>query len=158
MAITTTLNPWEGSRELQEALLDPQSLMLDHLMVLQVQQVQDTLVVQVPDLATALLGSSGVQSDLQVLRVPRNVHHIAAEEEPVGGHHIVEAPLEPEVLQDTLGQGDPLDKLEQVAPLWVFVGGSQIGSCPPDREEDLQHSAKERRVLQMQQGQLQGEE
>ena len=132
--------------------------MLDPQMVLQVQQGQGTLVAQVPELATALLGSSGVQSGLQVLRVPRNVHHIAAEEEPVGDHHIVEAPLEPEVLQDTLGQRDPLDKIEQVALLWVFVEGSQIGSCPPDREEDLQHSAKEHRVFQMQQGQLQGEE
>jgi hypothetical protein len=127
-------------------------------MVLQVQRGQGTLVVQVPELATALLRSSGVQSDLQVLMVRRNVHHIAAEEEPEGGHHIVEARLEPEVLQDTLEQRDPLDKIEQVAPLWVFVGGSQLGSCPLDREEDLQHSAKEHQELQMQQGQLQGEE
>jgi len=156
-------NPWEGSQELQEGLLDPQSLMVGLQMVLQVPQVlqvqQDTLVVQVvPELGKAHLRTPGVQSGLQVLRVRHNVHHIAAEEEPVGGHHTVGAPLEPEVPQDTLGQRDPLDKIEQVAPLWVFEGGSQTGSCLLDREEDLQHSAKERQVLQMQQGLLQGEE
>ena len=127
--------------------------MLDLQMVLLVQQVQGTLAVQVPEPETALLGSSDVQSDLQVLRVPRNVRHIAAEEgEPVGGHRIVEALLEPEVPQDTLGKGDPLGMIEQVALLQVFVGGSQLGSCPLDTGEDLQH-----RALQMQQGQLQGE-
>jgi len=155
--------PWEGSQELQEGLRDPQSLMVGLQMVLQVLQAlqvqQGTLVVQVvPELGKAHLRSSGVQSGLQVLRVRRNVHHIAAEEEPVGGHHTVEAPLESEVPQDTLGQRDPLDKIEQVAPLWVFEGGSQIGSCLLDREEDLQHSAKEHLGLQMQQGLLQGEE
>ena len=160
---TCNPNPWEGSLELQEALPDPQSLMLGLQMALQVLQVlqalQGILAVQVvPELVMALLGSSGVQSGLQVLRVPRNVHHTAAEEEPVGGHHIVEAPLEPEVPQDTLGQRDPLDKIEQEAPLWVFVGGSQIESCLLDREEDLQESAKEHQVLQTQQGRLQGEE
>ena len=156
--VQSSPNPWEGSQRLQEALLDPQNWMLDPQMVV-LQVLQDSLVVQGgPELAQVLLRSPGVQSDLLVLKVHRNVHHIAAEEEPVGGHHTVEARLEPEVPQDSLGQGDLLDMAEQVLPLWVFEGGSLIGSCLLDREEDLQHSAKEHQVLQKQQEQLQGEE
>ena len=132
-------------------MLDPQMVVL--------QVLQDSLVVQGgPELAQVLLRSPGVQSDLLVLKVHRSGHHIAAEEEPVGGHHTVEALLEPEVPQDSLGQGDLLDMAEQVLPLWVFEGGSLIGSCLLDMEEDLQHSAKEHQVLQKQQEQLQGEE
>ena len=132
--------------------------MLDLQMVV-LQVLQDNLVVWWgPELAQVLLRSPDVQSVPQVLKVHRNVHHIAAEEEPVGGHHIVEAPLEPGVPQDTLGQGGLLDRIEQVPLLWVFVRGSLIGSCLLGREEDLQHSAKEHQVLQKQLGQLQGEE
>merc|ERR1719234_446353 len=63
------------------------------MVVLQV--LQGSLVVQGgPELAQVLLRSPGVQSDLLVLKVHRNVHHIAAEEGPVaqggppqyGGH------------------------------------------------------------------------
>ena len=131
--------------------------MLDLQMVV-LQVLQDNLVVWWgPELAQVLLRSPDVQSVPQVLKVHRNVHHIAAEEEPVGGHHTVEAPLESEVPQDTLGQRDPLDKIEQVAPLWVFEGGSQIGSCLLDMEEGRRR-AGEPQVLRKLQVLLQGEE
>ena len=83
---------------------------------------------------------------------------MAAEGEPVGGRHIVEAPLGLEVPQDTLGQMDLLGMIELEALLLVFEGGNQTGSCLLGREEDLQRSAGEHRELQMQQEQLQGEE
>jgi len=73
-------NPWGGSRGLQEARLGPQNLMLDLQMVV-LQVLQDNLVVWWgPELAQVLLRSPDVQSVPQVLKVHRNVHHIAAEE------------------------------------------------------------------------------
>ena len=148
--------PWGGSQVHQEVPLGLQSLVLGLQVVLLV--LQDILVVEAPELEKVLLGIPDVQNVLQVLRVLHNGHHMAAEGEPVGGRHIVEAPLGLEVPQDTLGQMDLLGMIELEALLLVFEGGNQTGSCLLGREEDLQRSAGEHRELQMQQEQLQGEE
>lgn len=81
--------PWGGSQVHQEVPLGLQSLVLGLQVVLLV--LQDILVVEAPELEKVLLGIPDVQNVLQVLRVLHNGHHMAAEGEPVGGRHIVEA-------------------------------------------------------------------